>query len=479
MSYLPRMSKTYKEPQAMQILDEVEEIKASIGIQPASSLANDKTYNPQIALKHYKYHPHPLPVLPGPSVMDEINENELHREASKLKRSQSKISELSKVESTISNEPDQQVVDSSLAPLADTKEPENDQLEEEHLKRPSSKRNSVTKTSKVSISRKKSSRFNIDKKREAASKQTVNICLVQTDVPDSLIAPQKDQQLKNSNQPETSSFKGETTVAHCSNPFRFGRQLGSKDSVHRSVQCTIYGSSDKTYVIPQNINVLLKTLALLLHEVNKDDQMSSVSQEGKRIMTQVQLILADLCNQTADRDFGFDVTYSDSKRVEKLLNDLEKYITGIYGPKSQFTSRDESLKKVYLQLKMKELELGIIQDQIMERDSLRLTEIDLKGSDMKNPEVTLQNKRLESEQLLAEIEFSGIELKKYQKALAEADWDIKLGHEQMTTMRRSTGSKSRTDMLGRRPSSHKFGFDGSAKGGRGKELEEMRARKKA
>lgn len=542
MSYLPRMSKTYKEPQALES-EEIEEGPSLSNLQPASSSVSDKTFNPQIALKHYKYYPHPLPVLPGPSLTDEAIENEIFQEQSKFKRSASKIGELSIRESnkTLQNS----TIEFSEVSFREIK------ASDSSVKPTQSKVQNFSKSNKSLTSRNKSSKAIVGKHKDVF-KHNVHVCLVEDDITETYLAAQTAKQEQSSNDDEENDqndgdddddadddttdddndndnyddddaddddngdmsdddFSEPLAVKDCENlksekdALTIESPTSSKDServlknisertltdnkkfsstkttetVHRSVQCAIFASSDRTFVIPSTINILLKSLAFLLHEINKDDELSCMSPEGKRLMTQIQLILGDFCNQDVVKDFHFQVNYSDSKRVEKLLEDLRKFVKTVYGEKNELIDKPEALKKIFVELKLKELALEVLRDKIHEKNNLKLTEVEIKESYLKNPELTLQNKRLESDQLLAQAEFSRIELVKYQKALAEADWEIKVKHDQLSSIKKSSGSKSKIpEGLSRKPSLQKFGAESTKKGIKGKEMEEGKNKKK-
>ena len=470
------MSTTYKEPQAF----EPEESAMNLmfgSLKPASSLPNEKAHNPQTALKHYKYYPHPLPVLPGPSVADEANELELYREAIKSRRSTDQNeSDLKKNETVNEN----QRAQSSKSSNDEVLSAENDA--EEPKPQPDKTSESV-KGSKISIKKKKFSKLDVEKKKES-SKNLINYIFVENNA-NKLFSTSS--QFDKSKKTFNKSPHGEHTTHESDSKkerlFSFAKNLNATtnipyshaqktirefkiknvEKISQSVQCSMHTKKEKIYVVPIIVSNFLKILTFLLQEINKDKSMSKTSVSAKKILNDALSILGDMCNQNPTKSLSFDVTYSDSKRTEKALEDLQRYIKNIYGDKKDFMDKAGGLKKIFIELKQKELELALLNDQVQNENNIFSTTITVNESDFKNPEVALQNKKLESQQLLAKVEFSKRELKKQQKTLAELDWEIKCNQDQVNALKKSSGSKSKLEIIGKQTSPYIFENDGCAK----------------
>lgn len=479
MSYLPRMSKTYKEPQ-LPAQDLIESALVPGQIQPASSLVSEKTSNPQSILKQYKYIPHPPPTLPGPSVADEANEIEIFREASRIRRESIKRQ----------SESETLVIDSPTSESSKASAIEEKAEEEGQSKTVKSKKN--IKGSKTSV-KKKGLKVSEQKKKDNLS---VHMCLLQPDFMKSL---RNEKPTLNSNkwsqeslsktdvkwenvgvnQKNIGSTKNSNTQTKDRNEKKEGKNIITND---RSVQCTIFGNVEKTYVIPPAINVLLNTLSFLLYELSKEEiinnNSSDATPEGKRLMIQAQTILGELCTYPTEKVFNFEVTYSDSKRIEKIMDELQRYTKSVYGGGDKKFDKTESLKNLFIQAKVKELELGILNDKLEEKDNLQIKDIEIRQNDLKNPEITIQNKRLECEQLLAEVEFSKIELKKFQKTLAEADWDIKVEQEKINKFKKSSVGKCKAETVGKKASLQRLSSETNTKVNKSKESSESVGKKK-
>ncbi|KAL0276635.1 UNVERIFIED_CONTAM: hypothetical protein PYX00_004166 [Menopon gallinae] len=406
------MSKTYKEPEEKTYEEAANEI--TFNSKPiASALPDDKAFNPQTVLKQYNYFPHPPPHLPGPSVLAEAEQNEMYLE---FKRQRSKDESALK-----KNKESESLSFESLGADAELQSPSLDSEDD----MPASSRK-LMKPSKT-FGKKSSIKVNKPKEREklpmrritAPEERAVKVMkdsLVSTDV-----LPEKSG--STTKLPLLPEMKG--TIKPVTKPIvpPFSEALpgsSTKGRASEGVQCTASSAVDKLFIMPPSIHYLIRTLSFLVKELDKSDSepCQNAPKEVRKLLMQINEAIGALLNHKLDHKFTLQASLSDSKRLQKIYNDLEQYINHVYGKSGKLGTMAEEKKKIYCRLFQKECELQVLNEKLRE-GSIQHPAIRMSDQMAKPPEVVLQNKDLENEQLQAEIEFNSQEMLKYQES-----WDL-------------------------------------------------------
>lgn len=436
MSYLPNMSKTYKEPQKLPPFEEDKSITFN-NLPPASSLLNDRTNNPQTILKHYHYYAHAPPVLPGPSLLTEALQDERMLRSKKQKSSE-------KVP----------VTEENPEPVAEDIPPDNTILlntPDESLERVdslSSKKSS--KSSRSSTHRKKTSRKSSDtrKKEEIAPETTKGD--TSRPVTSQISQPRSRHSPEDTSKSVKKLEQDFEEIFHSMPP---RKEEPESNFQNRAIQCNLCVDSDKLHVMPSVINSLLRTMSFLLQELNQETKTKNDSREMKKLILQIEMTLAGLCKQDVKQDLVFETYVTDAKRMQDISKDVQKYIKKTYGIAGEFSDKFEDKKRLESELFEKDYELSVLKEKIEDSEILGISADSIDSDEYSSPEITIQNNILENEQLRAEIEFSNREMKKHRQMLAEEDWEIKTLQNNITELKRKLASSNlflKNDPLGKK-----------------------------
>ena len=205
----------------------------------------------------------------------------------------------------------------------------------------------------------------------------------------------------------------------------------------RGVQC-ISDEVDvlKIIFIPIIVHSLIQALNLLIHELK--DESPKYSDTIERL----ENLLQSLSNYKVEDEFSFEVTYSDAKSLDEIHKDVAKYLEEAYGADGKFSKRMEVKKNLFRNLFEKDYELQLLTEKIQ---AIKSEDVDLNEYSFDNPEVELQNKILENEQLRAKIEFNYMEFKRFHKSLAENDWEIKKSQDEINALRKYLAKEEKTE----------------------------------
>lgn len=431
MSYLPHESKTYKEPEEPEI-PEPRELTFQ-NLPPASSLVNENASSPEMILKHYSYTPHPPPLLPGPSVFEDVQMTE-RLAASRKKRSEEAQSKLALgAESSIT----QKFVSIDTLP-----EPSSSTITPRELDKGESSTSRKSKGSKSTVGKKKTSKKGDGKKKDPPDKPdefSINFCMISDDATRFLSESKKFTKSR-----ENSICKNSSKLSKTSSDLKLkSRKVATKKSRHgtplisedyievmdQSIQCEPAEEGIlKITIIPTIINSLFQAVTLLIEELKEESPAEA------DIITNLENLALSLTNYKVEDDFCFEVSYADAKKLEDIFKDVFKYIDEAYvSDQGKCAKRKAVKKKLFGTLFERDYELELLTEKIK---SIRNEEDDFIDYSCEKPELELQNKILENEQLRAKIEFNYMEFKRFHKALAENDWEIKCYQEEVHALKK-------------------------------------------
>lgn len=426
MSYLPHESKTYKEPEEP-ILEEPPEITFQ-NLPPASSLSQDNSSSPEIILKHYSYHPHPPPVLPGPSVHEDVA---MAERLAETRRRRSKEMEESKT--TMGEEESsttQKIISVDFIPEVTP----STVLAKPEKEESTTSRKPKTSRSNQAVKKKSSSKNLTEKKKKPPDEFAVNYCFV------------ADKNFNSKSEEELVKRSSSKLIKNKSKKILFKpkRVIGSEtiyeDQIvvcDKSVQCIPEEEGAlKITIIPSIVYSLIQALALLIHELKEE------SPSDADTIQQLEKFISSLSYYKVEDDFSFDATFSDARRLDEIYKDVSKYLEEAYGTGGKLSKRMEVKKQLFVNLFEKNYELELLSEKIK---NVKCNEVDLNEYSFDNPEVELQNKILENEQLRAKIEFNYMEFRRYHKAFAENDWEITKSRDEINALKKYLTKEENTE----------------------------------
>lgn len=436
MSYLPRMSKTYKEPQERTYDDTATEI--TFNSKPiASALPDDKAFNPQTVLKQYNYLPHPPPYLPGPSLIAEAEQNSMYLESRRQRSKEENVLRTNKQSGELSLEIIRTDVDlKSLKVESGVGTPTSSRKSSKSGKTTGKKvplkANKSKEHEKLSVTPSDWTSTGIEP--EVRNSKVVQESSASTEV----FSKTHESTVKVSDSMEVKrNVKSSSKSIPVKSPASEAAPGSSSGWASEGVQCTPSSNVERLFIMPPSIHYLIKTLSFLVKELDKNDaeQCENPPKEMRKLLMQINEAINALINHKTSPNYALQVSLSDSIRLQKIYNDLENYINQVYGQSGKLGSLSEEKKNIYCRLIQKECELQILNEKLRDSDIQHPT-IRVSDQMTRPPEVVLQNKNLENEQLQAEIEFNLQEMKQFQQNLAEKNWEIEKYKEEIAELKK-------------------------------------------